>query len=178
MTGRGTVVVVYAVLLVAAFGAALDSFVYEMLPKNGCRVYYADGYGDPWSRVVVAETIIAADVLLMSNIESSDGRVTKSIVPYDGNPCNEAALDEYRTDDFVLVSYASTGGLGMTTVVLGAVAFATIPLGWPAATFIVLGAVWLLSRGGRRAKPDAGGSHGWCGSRAMPASRDTSGGPT
>lgn len=175
--GTVLVAVVYVSLLVAAFGAALDSFVYEMLPKNGCRAYHADGYDDPWSRVVVAETTIAADVPLMSNIESSDGRVTKSTVPYDGNPCDEAALDEYRTDDFVLVSYASTGGLGMTTVVLGAVALATIPLGWPAATLIVIGAVWLLSRGGRRAKPDAGGSRALRGDRAGPAFQDTPGGP-
>ena len=138
---------VYAALLCVAFGAAVDSFVFEMLPKNGCRVYHADGYDYRWSRIMVAETAIAADVPLMSNIESSDGRVTKNTAPYDGNPCDDAALDKYRTDEFVLVSYGSTGGLGIKTVVLGAVALATIPLGWPAARLIVAGIVMMRERG-------------------------------
>lgn len=144
---------VYVTLLTLAFGAAIDSFVFEMLPKNGCRVYLADGYDYRWSRTMVAETAIAVDVPLMSNIESGDGRVTKSTAPYDGDPCDDAALDKYRTDEFVLVSYGSTGGLGMKTVALGIVALATIPLGWPAARLVAA----VIVRVRERSAPNAAG---------------------
>ena len=144
------VAAVYVALLATTFGAALDSFIFDMSPKNGCRVFHADEYGDVGIRAAVTETAIAADIPFMSNVERGDGRITKSTAPYDGNPCDEAALDGYRTDEFVLVSYGSTGGsLSLATLALGASASATLLLGWQAARLIVTGVVWLARRGRR-----------------------------
>ena len=124
MKHAGTIIgVSYIAVILIVSGMALDSFIFDTLPKNGCRVYHADEYDNRWHRTVVMETTIAADIEWRSNVEHADGRITKSIAPYDGNPCDAAELDEYRTDKYRMDSYANTGGpFRISTIVFGGLA--------------------------------------------------------
>ena len=138
-------VAVYVVLVAVVVASAAEAFVYDRTPKNGCRAYLVDD--DPNSRgALVAETVILADIPWGSNIEHKDGRIIKSTIPYDGNPCDEPALDQYKTNEYELSSYANTGGpMRVTTfLMLGLVVF-VVGGGWWASGMVVAGVSAVVS---------------------------------
>ena len=140
----GARVVVYVVLVAVAAVSAADALVYDMTPKNGCRVYLADD--DPHSRgALVVETAILADVPWGST-EYKDGRIIQSTVPYDGDPCDEPALDQYETDEYELWSYANTGGpLRVTTFLMVGLVVFVVGGGWWASGLVVAGMSAVMS---------------------------------
>ena len=130
---------VYLTLVGGTFLAAFDALMFDMTPKQECWVFRSDGGSD--TRIGTHDTVTTTDFIPPEmDVEHQDGFIAKSTAPYGDDPCDNPELDEYRTGEYTIISYASTGGpYRVVTIVLGVLFVATIVVGWRVSKMVLAG---------------------------------------